>query len=619
LQCGDYGINPEHPPLLKLLAGLPIATQDVVEPSWPCGSKVLPKYDNFLAGTKFLAESGVDRVLVPARAAAALMSLLLATLVFLAAREMFGRAEAVVALALLAFEPNLIAHGSLVTTDMALTATLFGTVYALYRYRRRPGVWRLLWAGVGAGLMLASKHSGVIMLPVLGLILLGDVLLTSRGKAEANTHLGRKLLRDGAAYALIILIGFTMLWAFYGFRYYALPNSAERTLSATDLLTSGRRPDAANILPGKAVQLLERSHLLPESYTYGLADIVVENELFTYLLGTVYLTGRWFYFPVAFTIKSSIALLLLLPVGLLTPRLYRGHPRRALFLLLPPVVYFAFSLTSGLNIGIRHILPVYPFLIVVAAAGACALARRHRVLCFAVVALLLFHAFTAARVAPNYIAFGNDLWGGTNNTHRLLSDSNVDWGQNLKLVKDYLEKEGAGECWFAYFGPADLARLYQPCHPMPAGGWTMTNQDIQPIPPVIDGLILISTEALPPLDTHFEALAKVEPVTILGGSIKVYRGRFEVPLASALSHVGRGRQLIASGGVDEALAEAREAVQLAPEHPRIRLFHGGCLARVGRKDEARQEFEMTIRLAEPHGIRFLFDADWARRRLEELK
>lgn len=619
LQCGDYGINPEHPPLLKMLAALPLAAEDVVEPSWPCGSKVTPKYDGWVAGADFLAESGVDRVLLPARAAASLMSLLLAALVLSAAWEMFGPAEAVVALALLAFEPNLIAHGSLVTTDMALTATLFGAVYALYRYRRRPGVWRLLTAGAGVGLMLASKHSGILMLPVLYLLLLADALLASRGEAEADTRLGRKLLRDAAAYALIILIGFTTLWASYGFRYHALPDSAEKAFSVPEYLASGPRPDTANTLPGKAVQLLDRARILPEAYTYGLADIAVVNETYMFLLGTVYPTGRWFYFPVAFTIKSSIPLLLLLPLGLLTRRLYRGRPRAALFLLLPPVAFFAFALTAGLNIGVRHILPVYPFFIVVAAVGACALARRRRAFAVAVAALLLFHAFTAARTAPHYIAFGNDLWGGTDNTHRLLSDSNVDWGQNLKLVKDYLEKEGSPDCWIAYFGPAGLAHLYTPCRPMPVSGWAITSRDIQPIPPVIDGLILISTEAMPPLDTHFEPLAKVEPVTLLGGGIKVYRGRFELPLAAALSHIGRGRQFLIAGSVDEALAEAREAVRLAPEHPRIHLFLGGWLVGAGRKDEARQEFETTIRLAQPHGDAFQFEADRARQRLLEVK
>lgn len=105
-QCGDYGINPEHPPLLKLLATLPIRSQTFIEPSSACGSKVTDKFEGFLTGSQFLSRNGVDRILIPARFAASLMSILLAVLVFLAAREMFGKPEAFVALTLLVFEPN---------------------------------------------------------------------------------------------------------------------------------------------------------------------------------------------------------------------------------------------------------------------------------------------------------------------------------------------------------------------------------------------------------------------------------------------------------------------------------------------------------------------------------
>ena len=126
--CGDFGINPEHPPLLKLLATVPLNFQTLIEPPWDCGSRLTSKQESFLYGTKFIIQNGVDAIVVPARLSAALMSLLLAALVFVAAWQMFGRWEALTALALLAFEPNLIANGSLVTTDMVLTATAFAAV-----------------------------------------------------------------------------------------------------------------------------------------------------------------------------------------------------------------------------------------------------------------------------------------------------------------------------------------------------------------------------------------------------------------------------------------------------------------------------------------------------------
>ena len=139
LQCGDFGINTEHPPLLKLLAASPLIGRTFVEPYEECGSKINYRSEDFRGGMLFVAKNGVDSIVIPTRLAASLMSLLLAVLVFFAAREMFGRWASVVALALLAFEPALIAHGSLVTTDMALTTMMFVAAYALYRYLKKPG------------------------------------------------------------------------------------------------------------------------------------------------------------------------------------------------------------------------------------------------------------------------------------------------------------------------------------------------------------------------------------------------------------------------------------------------------------------------------------------------
>src|SRR5215204_4256561 len=111
LQCGDFGINPEHPPLLKMLAAAPLHFSNLNEPPWECGSRVTTKPEMFAYGTSFVVRNGIDSVVIRARLAASLSGLFLAVLVFLAAREMFGRAESLTALVLVAFEPSLIAYG----------------------------------------------------------------------------------------------------------------------------------------------------------------------------------------------------------------------------------------------------------------------------------------------------------------------------------------------------------------------------------------------------------------------------------------------------------------------------------------------------------------------------
>jgi dolichyl-phosphate-mannose--protein O-mannosyl transferase len=173
-QCGDFGINPEHPPLLKLLATAPLNFRQLSEPPWECGSKFTSKFDGFSYGSTFIVENGVDNLVVTTRLAASLMSMLLALLVFLAAWEMFGRWEALTALAIVAFEPNFIAHGSIVTTDMAISATAFGAVYALYRFGKNQTRLRFAVAALAMGLMLAAKHSAVIFVGILFALLIAD-------------------------------------------------------------------------------------------------------------------------------------------------------------------------------------------------------------------------------------------------------------------------------------------------------------------------------------------------------------------------------------------------------------------------------------------------------------
>ena len=545
--------------------------------------------------TFFWRKNNPDNIVIPARLSAALMSLFLSLMVFLAAREMFGRWEAVVALALLAFEPNIIAHGSLVTTDMAVAATMFAAVYAFYRYRKSPTVFRLLIVGLATGATLAAKHSGILILPILFLLFVADFFFSRRAEIEAGAS--RRFLRRIAAFAGIVFIAIAVLWAFYGFRYDAVPNDSQPPALVASIF-DGAPPEILNSPVVKMMRTVAR--IFPESYAAGLFYIMRGGNRPMFLLGEIYPTARWFYFPVAFSIKTSVALLVLLILSLLTIKLYQTRRREILFLLLPAFLFFAVSLTSGLNIGIRHILPVYPFFIVVAAAGICYWARKYQIVKYVLIALLIFHAVTAFRTAPNYLAFANDFWGGTNNIYRLLSDSNVEWGQNYKLVREYVARENITDCRIAAFGAGELVQAYQPCGLMPNDyGWNFTEQLVEPIPPVVEGTMFVSVASFPPLvGNEYEPILKTAPVAQIGGSVFVYRGRFEVPLVSALSYAGRADQLIESNHFNEAVADGQKAVELAPDDPRPHFALAFALRENKKPDEARRELETSIKLAE---------------------
>jgi tetratricopeptide (TPR) repeat protein len=153
---------------------------------------------------------------------------------------------------------------------------------------------------------------------------------------------------------------------------------------------------------------------------------------------------------------------------------------------------------------------------------------------------------------------------------------------------------------------------------MPAGGWALTEQTIEPLPPVIEGTVLLSVSVFQRNGTEYEALAKAKPIAILGGSILVYRGRFEVPLAAALSYRERGRQYRRWKRFDEAIADGRKAVELAPDDPRPHLFLGITLSRSGKNDEARQELEATVRLAQSNLDQFRDLQESAQEELQHL-
>ena len=615
-QCGDFGINPEHPPLLKLIAAAPLNFREISAPPWECGSRLTPKFDAFSYGSTFLVDNGVDSVVIATRLAASSMSIILALLVFLAAWEMFGRSEALVALAIVAFEPNLIAHGSIVTTDMAISATAFGAIYALYRFGKERTWVGLLVAGSALGLMLAAKHSAVILVAILFALLIADTILFQR----SHTSLPHRIGKRTAAFVGIFLIGFTILWAFYGFRYSAIPGAAEPSISVADYIKENGRPEMVTSYTAKATTLISQTHIFPESYVLGMADVIAWGSRNSWIFGRTYATGKWFYFPIAFAVKTSIALLFLFPLGLIAAYLNREKWREAMFLLLPAAALFIVASSSNFTTGVRHILPVYGLLTVLAAGGAIWLCRRFSAFKYVLVALLAFNAMATLRAAPNYLSYANDLWGGYENTHRIFADSSVDTGQSMKLLSEYLAREGGVDCWIAAFVHPEMIRSIQPCRPMPSGVRIMVSRNlIDPVPPVIEGTVVLSILEIPPRGAdEYVPIAKSEPVAFIGGNTFVYRGRFEVPLAAAISRVHRSNHFRRVNEIGQAVDEARQAVELAPDDPRTRLALGLALSRTGPKDEARRELEIAVERARIDN-RFRNVEVWAQQGLEKLR
>ena len=597
---GQYALNPEHPPLVKLIATLPLL---------PLQLKTVPrqgryfKDEAYFGGRELLFRNGpangglysVDMLLFRVHMAALVFGLLLGGLLFLATREMFGDLAALIALTLFVFDPSVLAFAPMVATDTGAACGFFAAVYTFYRFVRRSTVSRALVCGVACGLALAAKHSVVLLLPVL--LLLAGAEAIARARAR-QPDLARSLRTLGLGTAAIAAAAILVLWSIYGFHYAMHPSGVimpplSAQVAALPLHEQG------------LITFFARFHLLPESYLYGMVDVLsVGDNTPTFLLGKVYEHGLWYYFPLILSLKFTAATLALLVLGLValisqSVRLQaRRHARELLFLALPALFYLAVAMAGPLNIGVRHILPVFPFTFALIAAGAAALARRSRPAAAVVGVLLLAHAADSLRTFPDYIPYGNVFWGGSAQTHRWFSDSAADWAQQLKEVKQWTDRNHVQHCAFAYFAepflhPQDYGI---PCTLLPT--FDSRDQEDLPVPAVVHGPILVSfgdlngfefgTKLLNPYQCLFDR----KPDAQIGNGIAVFYGDFALPEAAALQFEHHAFA-DAAKNPSTALAAARQAVALVPNGFESNRALAAALTAAGDPNGARAAYRIV--------------------------
>jgi tetratricopeptide (TPR) repeat protein len=266
--------------------------------------------------------------------------------------------------------------------------------------------------------------------------------------------------------------------------------------------------------------------------------------------------------------------------------------------------YLVIALTVGMNIGVRHILVVYVFLYVLIGGAAWALIQKSRKWAYAVGVFLLIHVASSVLAFPNYIPYSNELWGGPSQTYKYLTDSNSDWGQQLKSIKQYLDGRGVKECWFVYFaaGVAEPSYYGIPCKPLPTINTLWLNEPID-VPNSINGPVLISASNLSgvefgpgPLDPYGQ-FKLLKPTAVIDHGVFVFDGEFDMPLAAAISKVQKARNLAEAKQLDQALQEVQAAVTLAPDSIQTQLALGDILLEMGQAQQARARFEKALELA----------------------
>jgi len=478
---GDYRLQPENVQLPQRLAALPLLW---LRPNFPGPDHPGWRHaDARAVAHDFLYHSGnpPGRILFLGRLMIATLALALGALVYFWAKGLFGPAGGVIATALFAISPNFLAHGALATSDIAVTLGFVAATLAGWRLLHRVSLGRIGLFGLALGGLALAKHSAVLFAPVL-LGLLGAALL--RG-APLRVRLPgvmqrlrgwRKIVALGGAALAAVLLAWTILWAGYGFRYQATADGtatpfpvAWDTLLATEPFLMGPGglpglPEGERVLVQRdtvrsAVAWAREHRLLPEAYLYGFIHSYTYAQWRpAFFLGDYRITGWTAFFPTIYLLKTPLAVLaLLLAAGWRLAPAVRS--RRLRHRLLPLValgaVYGIFALTSKLNIGYRHLLPLEAVLCVGGGALAVGL-RPGRAL---VVLLLLLAAQVESWSArPGYLAFFNRLSGGPENAYRLVVDSSLDWGQGLPALAAWQRAQpGEEPLHLAYFGAGSPA------------------------------------------------------------------------------------------------------------------------------------------------------------------
>lgn len=595
----DFGANPEHPPLVKLVAAIPLLQMSLRVPPVPEGHFKTVEYQT---GHDFLYGNDVNTLLWRTRMAAAVFTICLGLTIFLLAHSMWGEGPAFLALTLLAFEPNFLAHGALVTTDVGVTFGIVLGVANFYFYLKKPSALRLAGAGLAAGLCLGTKLTGILLFPMLLFLALAE-FLSARDPATRKLAPGiaKRALWLSASLAGIVAISYVVLWSLYGFRYAARPSGLSLNPPLLELVKRMGQNSSA------IVWQLAHWHLLPESYLYGLADLSSQSTLPTYIFGKYYPAAQWFYFPSIFIIKSTLAFLAfccLAPLG--AAHWGKQFRREMLFLVIPSAFYLAVAMSSGVNFGVRHLLPVYPFLIILVSFAAWNLGSRHRALAALVAALVVCHVASSVRAFPNYIPYANELWGGPAHSYEILTDSNVDWGQGLKAMKVYIDQRQIKNCWLASFGASviDVSYYGIPCNVLPPA-FAAWNQSRMPIVSAqVDGSVFISATEFsqlyrrPDSENPYLPLQRITPSGLIADSILVYDGKVDLSHVSALTHENLAMQLMREQKFDQALAEAETAVEVAPNRPNAHRTRSAILIAMGRGVEAAAEMKKADMIAD---------------------
>ncbi|MFZ2154075.1 MAG: glycosyltransferase family 39 protein [Candidatus Moraniibacteriota bacterium] len=466
----EIRLNPEHPPLIKNLSALPLMFMDInFDTSLPFWTGELPrKWDEgqWTAGRHLLWEAGnnPDKIVFYSRIPIVILSLLLGLFIFKWTKEIAGTLAGLLAFILYAFDPNVLGHNHYVTTDLGIMTFLTFSFYYFIKFIKKPSWKNAFIGGFFLGLLHLAKFSSILTLPIFGLILITYPILKKNKHAEGKLKTWFMYLGKGlVAFALSIV----MIWVVYFLNTF---NTSRETMAQLiDFNAPQTDQNIKNVYTRKALHALNGNVLTRPLAEYGIGINYVFRRVAggngAYFIGEVSDNAFTAYFPTVFLLKETLPLIILI---ILTSfftlyQIYQKINLRNLkqtfhhfidwlrygvaqYMLFGFIVLYSYlSITGNLNIGLRHLFPIFPLIYILVAKKVHDFFKSFHFndLIFAkyILALLLIWVVAEPLINfPYYLSYFNQLAGGPKNGYNFVTDSNADWGQDFKRFEAFLQE-----------------------------------------------------------------------------------------------------------------------------------------------------------------------------------
>lgn len=472
----DYRLNPEHPPLLKMMSAVPLAFLNL---NFPTDIKAWTEDANgqWDMGTAFLYNSGnnADLIIQLSRVAPMLLTLLLILFTFMLGKGLIGEKWALVPASFVALSPTFLAHGHYVTTDVAAAFGVVSATYFFIKAIENPKWKNIVLAGVFFGIAQLLKFSMFLLAPYFALL----AALWGMAKAMRSENklsvLFKQTGEQAKNLAFIFGIGYFLVYPVYFATTLKYPIEKQTHDMRLILNSYGGGPDSQacaklklRCIAETTIAMAENKILRPYAQ-YAFGFLMASQRAFGgntgYFLGEISAAGWSYYFPVVYALKEPLPLLLaalfaaticaaafvkkpIKAIKKMPETVGTKFPEAAMIIFI--AVYSILSIRSPLNIGIRHLMPILPFIYILSVQAI----RNWNVKIakpIAAMALVWVAGGTIA-ASPYYISYFNEVGGGIAGGYKYVTDSNYDWGQDLKRLASFVEENNIKRIAVDYFG-----------------------------------------------------------------------------------------------------------------------------------------------------------------------